>query len=169
MTDIAGVAPGNMAYVMTLAGGGMVVGNLAGGYLTDRLGAARVSIILLFAMMIALIGVFFFSSSQAVSMVLTFVCGGLSMSIASPVNIMMMRAAPNAEMMAAAFMQAAFNVANALGAFLGGIPLEFGLPYNYPSLIGFGMTLTGLMIAMAYARRYGRVKMAPVMEESAGG
>lgn len=166
MTDIAGVAPGNMAYVMTLAGGGMVVGNLAGGYLTDRLGAARVSIILLFAMMIALIGVFFFSSSQAVSMVLTFVCGGLSMSIASPVNIMMMRAAPNAEMMAAAFMQAAFNVANALGAYLGGIPLEFGLPYNYPSLIGFGMTFTGLMIAMAYARRYGRVQVSIAGEES---
>lgn len=166
MTDIAGVSKNNMAYIMTLAGGGMVVGNLAGGYLTDRMGAAKVSIILLCSMMIALVGVFFFSASQPVSLALTFICGGLSMSIASPVNIMMMRAAPHAEMMAAAFMQAAFNVANALGAFLGGIPLEFGLPYNYPALVGFGMTFIGLMIAMAYARKYARVPVAPVVEET---
>jgi len=164
MTDIAGVSKNNMAYIMTLAGGGMVVGNLAGGYLTDRIGAAKVSIVLLFSMMIALVGVFFFSASQPVSLALTFICGGLSMSIASPVNIMMMRAAPNAEMMAAAFMQAAFNVANALGAFLGGIPLEFGLPYNYPALVGFGMTFIGLMIAMAYARKYTKVQVAPVTD-----
>ncbi|MNS19929.1 Inner membrane transport protein YdhP [compost metagenome] len=164
MTDIAGVSKNNMAYIMTLAGGGMVVGNLAGGYLTDRIGAAKVSIVLLFSMMIALVGVFFFSASQPVSLALTFICGGLSMSIASPVNIMMMRAAPNAEMMAAAFMQAAFNVANALGAFLGGIPLEFGLPYNYPALVGFGMTFVGLLIAMAYARKYSRVQVAPVTD-----
>lgn len=164
MTDIAGVPKNNMAYIMTLAGGGMVVGNLAGGYLTDRIGAAKVSIILLFSMMIALVGVFFFSASQPVSLALTFICGGLSMSIASPVNIMMMRAAPNAEMMAAAFMQAAFNVANALGAFLGGIPLEFGLPYNYPALVGFGMTFVGLMVAMVYARRYGKTQVSVVQE-----
>jgi DHA1 family arabinose polymer transporter-like MFS transporter len=46
-------------------------------------------------------------------------CGALSMSIAAPINIMMMKAAPKSEMMAAAFMQAGFNIANAMGAFLG--------------------------------------------------
>jgi DHA1 family arabinose polymer transporter-like MFS transporter len=68
---------------------------------------------------------------------------------------MMIRSAPGSEMMAAAFMQAAFNVANSAGAFLGGIPLLYNLNYNYPSLVGAGMTLIGLLIALYYIRTYG--------------
>lgn len=154
MTEISGVSQGNMAYVMVLAGGGMVAGNLLGGYLADRMGAARTSALLLFLMMLALTGVFFFSKMMIHSLILTFLSGGLSMSVAAPVNIMMMRAAPGAEMMAAAFMQAAFNIANALGAYLGGIPLEYGLPYTYPSLVGVGMALIGLVIALRYMTRF---------------
>jgi len=67
---------------------------------------------------------------------------------------MMMKAAPKSEMMAAAFMQAAFNIANAMGAFLGGIPLEHGLSYNYPSLVGVGMTVIGLIISIVYFYLY---------------
>lgn len=155
MTEVSGIRQGNMAYVMVLAGGGMVVGNLLGGYLADRIGAARTSAVLLFLMMLALTGVFFFSRMTVPSLILTFVSGGLSMSVAAPVNMMMMRAAPGAEMMAAAFMQASFNVANALGAYLGGIPLAYGLPYTYPSLVGVGMALIGLVIALRYMTRFG--------------
>ncbi|WP_343745869.1 MFS transporter [Chitinophaga sp.] len=160
MTEVSGISQGNMAYIMVLAGGGMVVGNLLGGYLADRIGAARTSALLLFLMMTALVGVFFFSTSTAASVVLTFLCGGLSMSVAAPVNMMMMRAAPGGEMMAAAFMQAAFNIANALGAYLGGIPLEYGMAYTYPSLVGVGMALIGLVIALRYMTQFGH---QPVM------
>ena len=76
------------------------------------------------------------------------------MSVSAPINIMMMKAAPKSEMMAAAFMQAAFNIANAMGAFLGGIPLEYDFPYNYPSLVGVGMTGIGLMISIRYLFLY---------------
>ncbi|MBC9909404.1 MFS transporter [Chitinophaga varians] len=161
MTEVSGVSQGNMAYVMVLAGGGMVVGNLLGGYLADRMGAARTSALLLFLMMLALTGVFFFSGMMIPSLILTFLSGGLSMSVAAPVNIMMMRAAPGAEMMAAAFMQAAFNIANALGAYLGGIPLEYGLPYTYPSLVGVGMAFIGLVIALRYTTRFGQRAVLP--------
>lgn len=69
-----------------------------------------------------------------------------------------MKAAPGSEMMAAAFMQAAFNVANSAGAFFGGIPLEKGLPYNYPSLVGVAMVLIGLMITLGYIKNYAMKK-----------
>jgi len=71
---------------------------------------------------------------------------------------MMMKAAPKSEMMAAAFMQAGFNCANALGAFWGGIPLENGYSFNYPSLVGVGMTCIGLMIAFRYKQLYSSQK-----------
>jgi len=154
MTVVSKIESSYMAYVMILAGSGMVVGNLAGGFLSDKLGPEKTCVLLLFLMMCSLSGVFFLSEFQSISLILTFVCGALSMSVASPINIMMMKAAPKSEMMAAAFMQAAFNIANAMGAFLGGIPLEHGLPYNYPSLVGVGMTIVGLMISIIYFYLY---------------
>lgn len=154
MTVVAGIKTSQMAYVMILAGAGMVVGNLAGGFLSDKLGPEKTCSLLLFLMMVSLGGVFFLSEYQTISLVLTFICGALSMSVAAPINIMMMKAAPKSEMMAAAFMQAAFNIANAMGAFFGGIPLERGLPYNYPSLVGVGMTFIGLLISIRYMYLY---------------
>ncbi|WP_312090004.1 MFS transporter [Chryseobacterium sp.] len=158
MTVVSGISQSNMAYVMILAGAGMVVGNLVGGYLSDRLSPEKTCIILLALMMTALLGVFLFSEYQNISLVLTFICGTLSMSVAPPINIMMMKAAPNSEMMAAAFMQAAFNIANAMGAFLGGIPLDQGFSYNYASLVGVFMTLIGLMISIRYFYKYSSQK-----------
>lgn len=155
MTVISGIKESQMAYVMILAGGGMVVGNLVGGYLSDRLSPEKTCALLLFLMMISLAGVFFLSEYQNIALALTFICGALSMSVAAPINIMMMKAAPKSEMMAAAFMQAAFNIANAMGAFLGGIPLEHGFSFNYPSLVGVGMTSIGLVIAVRYKYLYG--------------
>jgi len=154
MTVVSKIESSYMAYVMILAGGGMVVGNLAGGFLSDKLGPEKTCVLLLFLMMCSLSGVFFLSEYPSISLVLTFICGALSMSVAAPINIMMMKAAPKSEMMAAAFMQAAFNIANAMGAFLGGIPLEHGLPYNYPSLVGVGMTVIGLSISIIYFYLY---------------
>lgn len=159
MTIVSGIKENQMAYVMILAGAGMVVGNLVGGYLSDRLSPEKTCVLLLFLMMSSLVGVFFLSEYQTISLVLTFVCGALSMSVAAPINIMMMKAAPKSEMMAAAFMQAGFNCANALGAFLGGIPLENGYSFNYPSLVGVGMTLIGLIIAFRYKQLYSLEKI----------
>jgi len=154
MTIVSGIKESYMAYVMILAGAGMVVGNLAGGYLSDRLSPEKTCSLLLFLMMFSLAGVFFLSEYRNISLALTFICGALSMSVAAPINIMMMKAAPKSEMMAAAFMQAAFNIANAMGAFLGGIPLEKGYNYNYPSLVGVVMTIIGLVISIRYKYLY---------------
>lgn len=154
MTVVAGIQSSQMAYVMVLAGAGMVVGNLAGGFLSDKLGPEKTCSLLLFLMMTSLAGVFFLSEYQSVALGLTFICGALSMSVAAPINIMMMKAAPKSEMMAAAFMQAAFNIANAMGAFFGGIPLEHGLSFNYPSLVGVGMTFIGLIVSIRYMYLY---------------
>lgn len=165
MTVVAGIKTSQMAYVMILAGAGMVVGNLAGGFLSDKLGPEKTCSLLLFLMMISLGGVFFLSEYQSISLGLTFICGALSMSVAAPINIMMMKAAPKSEMMAAAFMQAAFNIANAMGAFFGGIPLEHGLPYNYPSLVGVGMTFIGLLISLRYMYLYKSSKVNEIEME----
>ncbi len=119
MTVVAGIKSSQMAYVMVIAGVGMVAGNLGGGVLSDRMSPEKTCSLLLLLMMFSLAGVFFLSQYQNIALVLTFVCGALSMSVAAPINIMMMKAAPKSEMMAAAFMQDSFNISNAMGAFIG--------------------------------------------------
>jgi len=156
MTDVSGIKPENVAYVMILAGGGMVIGNTLGGLITDRLGAANTALLLFSLMMISLLGVFFYSTSPIVSLALTFMCGALSMSTISPITLMIMKAAPGSEMMSSAFVQAAYNIANSLGAYLGAIPVLYGFSYSYPSLVGAAMTLMGVLICSRYALVYGQ-------------
>lgn len=156
MTEVSRIENSSVAYVMILAGGGMVIGNLLGGYLTDKIGVFKASMLFLSLMMTALLCVFFFSAHAPTSLVLTFLCGILSMALGAPVNIMMLKAAPDSEMMSAAFMQAAFNTANASGAYFGGLPLTLGLSYQYPSLVGVAMTLTGLLICVRYTYKFNR-------------
>jgi len=154
MTTVSKFPTDFIAYIMILAGAGMVVGNFLGGILADKMRPALAAAILLSAMILALIGVFFFSENQTISLILTFICGALSMSVGTPVNIMMLRSAKNSEMMAAAFMQAAFNIGNSVGALFGGIPLELGLSYNYPSLVGAGLALLGFLLCLAFIKKY---------------
>ncbi len=156
LINISGFDIADISYLMIVAGAGMVVGNIVGGYLADKKNPVIASIILLSLMVFSLILVFFFSEHKIISVILTFICGALAMSIGSPINMVMLRSAKHSEMLGAAFIQAAFNVANALGAFFGGIPLLFGLAFNYPSLIGSGMALLGMILCLAFYKKYER-------------
>lgn len=156
LINISGFDIADISYLMIVAGAGMVVGNISGGYLADKKDPVIASIILLSLMVISLILVFFFSDNKTISIILTFICGALAMSIGSPINMVMLRSAKHSEMLGAAFIQAAFNVANALGAFFGGIPLLFGLAFNYPSLVGAAMALLGMILCLAFYKKYER-------------
>lgn len=152
LTEVSGFSSENISYLMVLAGAGMVIGNYLGGILADKLNPIKATALLLLLMVIALLLVFLLSENKIASLILTFICGALSMAAGSPLNILMLRAAKNSEMMAAAFMQAAFNIANSLGAFLGGIPLSLGLTHNYPSLVGVVLAGLGLILSLFYAK-----------------
>ena len=154
LINVSGFDIGSVSYMMAVAGGGMVVGNIFGGYLADKKDPVKASIFLLTLMVIALILVFLFSENKIVSIILTFICGALAMSISSPINMIMLKSAKHSEMLGAAFIQAAFNVANSLGALFGGIPLLFGLSFNYPSLVGAGMALIGVILCLTFYKRY---------------
>src|SRR5690606_6913116 len=136
MTHVSGFSIQSVSYIMLIAGAGMVAGNLIGGIMADKMRPERAAAILFMGLVVALIAVFFFSGNQTASLVLTFLCGLLSMAVGSPINILMIRSAEKSAMMGAAFMQAAFNMANSIGAYLGGLPIAFGLGYQYPSFVG---------------------------------
>ena len=146
MLETAHISSDMKSVVMIVAGAGMVVGNLLGGWLTDRLSPIKATIYISLLLISVLLLVFFFSHIQPIAWVLTFVCGAMSMSLGSPLNMLIFRCAPQSEMMGAAFMQAGFNTANSIGAYVGGLPLLYGLSTNYPSLMGAGLATVGLLL-----------------------
>jgi DHA1 family arabinose polymer transporter-like MFS transporter len=160
MTDISGFAANTVAYIMVLAGMGMVAGNVIGGRLADKMEPAKACILLLLAMAATLVLIYFFSSNQVASLTLTFIAGALSMAIATPIQLLMIKTAAEAEMLGAASTQAAFNIGNALGAFLGGLPIAAGLSYSSPSLVGACMAIAGTGFAWLLIRRQ---KAAPLL------
>ncbi|QKJ26552.1 MFS transporter [Aliarcobacter cibarius] len=154
LINVSKFDPSSISYLMLIAGIGMVLGNILGGYLADKKDPIKVAIYLLSFMVFFLLLVFFLSENKTISLVLTFICGVFAMSIGTPINMVMVKNAKNSEMLGAAFIQAAFNVANSLGALFGGIPLLFGFNYNYPALVGAFMAFLGAILCMIFYKKY---------------
>lgn len=154
MTEVSRFETSKIPSIMILAGFGMLIGNFLGGWMADKMRPALASTLLFAVFISLLILVFFFSENQKASLILTFFCGMLSMSVGSPINIIMIRAAKKSEMLGAAFMQAAFNIANSIGAFLGGIPLGKGYGYQYPSLVGAALAFVGMLMCIAFMYKF---------------
>lgn len=56
-------------------------------------------------------------------------------------------------MMGAACVQIAFNLGNAVGAYAGGLPIDVGLGYRYPALVGVFVVALGWICVTWYIRR----------------
>ncbi|MGV3705540.1 MAG: MFS transporter [Arcticibacter sp.] len=147
MTEVSGFQASSVPYILMVAGLGMFVGNLIGGRLADRLKPLTACIVLLISMSLTLLLIFFFSGSQIMALVLTFIAGSCSLAIASPIQMLMIQSSKGAEMLGASITQAAFNMGNALGAFLGGLPIAAGFGYTSPEAVGVCMALSGALLA----------------------
>jgi DHA1 family arabinose polymer transporter-like MFS transporter len=147
MTEVSHFRADTVPYIMVVAGLGMVVGNVVGGKLSDRLKPLNACIVLLLAMSVSLLIIYFVSWHPVMSLVMTFVAGSCALAIASPIQLLMIETSKGAEMLGASITQAAFNMGNALGAFLGGLPIAAGFGYTSPELVGVGMALIGVAFA----------------------
>jgi DHA1 family arabinose polymer transporter-like MFS transporter len=152
MTEVSHFPASYVPYIMMLVGLGMFVGNVVGGKLADRFSPLAAATTLLLAMAGALLAIYFASTNQATSLGLTFLAGGFSMALAAPIQILMIQSSKGAEMLGASITQAAFNMGNALGAFLGGLPIALGFGYTSPALVGVGLALVGAGFAYVLAR-----------------
>ncbi|WP_133778902.1 MFS transporter [Pedobacter nutrimenti] len=143
LTEVSAFSADSITYILVLAGLGMFVGNLVGGKLADRFSPANACIVLLLIMAATLVIVHYISGNQILSLVMTFITGAVAFALASPIQMLMINTAKGSEMLAASVSQASFNIGNALGAFLGGLPLAAGYDYTSPVFVGTLMALTG--------------------------
>ncbi|WP_134089721.1 MFS transporter [Olivibacter sp. XZL3] len=153
MTGVAGFSEDAVTYILVLAGVGMMVGNLVGGFLADRFSPGKASAALLVLMAITLMVVHFISYNPTMALVMTFVTGAVAFALAAPIQMLMINTAKGAEMIAASVSQASFNIGNALGAFLGGLPLVYHLDYTWPAVVGAAMAFVGALFAFVFNKR----------------
>lgn len=147
MTEISGFEESSVTYIMVLVGLGMVVGNLLGGALADRISPIK-SCLLLFLIIATNLTLFFlFAHIQIVALLLCFLSGASFLALAAPIQLLMMRTAGKSEMVGSGVTQASFNIGNSLGAYLGGLVLFMGFSFKYPALIGVFLALIGFGLA----------------------
>ncbi|MEJ2905511.1 MFS transporter [Pedobacter panaciterrae] len=157
LTEVSGFSANSITYILVVAGLGMLVGNFIGGKLADKISPAKATITLLIAMSISLLIVHYVSGNQVLAVIMTFVTGAIAFAAASPIQMLMINTAKGSEMLAASVSQASFNIGNALGAFLGGLPLAAGYDYTSPVSVGSIMALTGAAFAWVLIARSRRV------------
>ena len=150
----AGFPAARISLLMVLAGLGMVTGNLISGPLSDRFKPGFVTCYLQFLAAAALLLTFFFASVGWASVTLMFVICVCLFGIGSPEQYLIVKHAEGGEMMGGCCIQGAFNIGNAVGAFLGGIPVSMGLGYRYPALFAVPTALAGALCLLSLHRRY---------------
>lgn len=151
LTIVTGMAESRVPLILSVIGLGMVAGSLFGGWLADR-GIMR-AIGLMLVLNVVMLGLVAITAHHwlAVTVNLFFV-GFAALSIGPALQTRLMDVAADAQALAAALNHSAFNTANALGAWLGGVAIAAGLGWTSTGPIGAGLAAGGLLIWLA-ARR----------------
>ncbi|KQQ95769.1 arabinose ABC transporter permease [Leifsonia sp. Leaf325] len=147
-TEVTGLPESAVPLVLVVFGIGMTIGNIVGGRLADR--SVRRSMYLFFGILIvALVIMGFTVSSVAGLLAGVFFVGGTSAALSPIIQTRLMDVARDSQSIAAALNHSALNIGNALGALLGGIAIGAGLGYVAPIWIGLGLSVAGLLLAVA--------------------
>lgn len=161
MSEVSGIATQQLPYIMVLAGLGMFAGNLIGGKLTDAFSPSVIVIAVLLFQIVCMLTIYYTAYNAWASLVMTFLTGVTTFALVPSLTLLLLNSVKSdAEMLVASLGPACFNIANALGAFLGGVPIEKGYGYTSPVLVGAAMTAGGIVITLLYMKKNKKIKPA---------
>jgi DHA1 family inner membrane transport protein len=150
VTDVAGASDALVPVFLLVFGVGMLGGTALGGRLADR--ALFPSLIgAVVAMGLFLAAVELTAVHPATLLVTVFLVAGSSSVLVVCLQLRLMEVAGDAQMLGAALNHSALNLANALGAWLGGLVIAAGHGYRAPSMVGAGLAFVGLGILFVSA------------------
>ncbi|GIL37283.1 MFS transporter [Phycicoccus sp. DTK01] len=152
LTGVSGFAAGWVPWLLVLFGVGLFVGNLAGGRAADR-DVDRTLVVVLAGLTVVMVAFALLASSPVATVVLLVLMGGFGFATVPGLQMRIMRFAGQAPTLASGANIAAFNVGNALGAWVGGMTIAAGLGYTSPIWAGAGITVLGLVVLLPAARR----------------
>ena len=143
-TEVAGLSRGTLPWVLLVYGFGGIVGTALGGRLADlALFRSLVGSIVVLGVLLALVALT--SPWKPALFVGVFLVSVAASCLAICLQLRLMETAGEAQMLGAALNHSALNLANALGAWLGGLVIAAGLGYRAPSVVGTGLAAAGLV------------------------
>ncbi|ROR44143.1 MFS transporter [Kitasatospora cineracea] len=160
MTEVAGFSEGSVTWLLVLLGVGMFLGNLLGGRFADR----RLMPMLFTTLggLTAVLALFTVTAhNEATAAVTLLLIGALGFATVPPLQKRVLDQAHGAPTLASAVNIGAFNLGNALAAWLGGAVITAGLGYTAPNWVGALLAGSALVLALVSAGLERRAKAAP--------
>ncbi|MDT0549955.1 MULTISPECIES: MFS transporter [Streptomyces] len=150
MTQVAGYPEAAVTWLLVLFGVGMFLGNLLGGKFADR-----ALMPMLFTTLAALAAVLLLFTATAHNKVLAAITltliGALGFATVPPLQKWVLDQASAAPTLASAANIGAFNLGNALAAWLGGVVISAGLGYTSPNWVGALLSGSALLLSFLAA------------------
>ncbi|QPC41690.1 MFS transporter [Kaustia mangrovi] len=152
LTGLSGYSVGAVSPILLAFGGGLAFGNIAGGRLADRnVALAVLGTLVLLTVVLAGMGIAAHDRIAAVAFV--GLLGAASFATVAPLQMRVLEKAEGAgQNLASSLNIAAFNLGNALGAWLGGATIDYGPGLAAIPFVAALVTLSGLAIALVSVR-----------------
>ncbi|MCI0156752.1 MFS transporter [Leifsonia shinshuensis] len=156
LTGLSGFPAAAVPWLLILFGVGLFVGNAVGGRFADR--SIDGTLLVVLAALAVILGLFAAVASLPVGAVIALVLmGAAGFATVPALQLRVLRSAESAPTLASGANIAAFNVGNALGAWLGGLTIAAGLGYASPLWVGAAMTVAALVVILVAARLRNRL------------
>jgi DHA1 family inner membrane transport protein len=144
LLEVTKVSKGWIPVAMAVFGLGGFTGNIVGGWLFDKFGFKAVGGLLIWSIGILLL--FPLAALELWSILLVAFCVGTVGAISPPLQTHLMDVSVGAQTLSAASHHAAFNTANALGPWLGGLAISAGFGWNATGYVGAATAVVGLFV-----------------------
>ncbi|AAW75155.1 MFS transporter [Xanthomonas oryzae pv. oryzae] len=144
LTAVTGVTAARIPLAMVAFGVGGVLGSILGGWLFDRMQFCAVPVLLVWSVMVML--TFPLAAQSDIWVFVSIVAVGTMGALAPALQTRLMDVAAEAQTLAAASNHAAFNTANALGPWLGGMAITAGWGWTSTGYVGAATALGGLLV-----------------------
>ena len=147
MTDVAGFPSTFLPIIVGLYGVGMVVGSYLGGKLADWSVMGSIYTMMAFITVVLVI----YAATvhiQWLALLMIFVIGASGAMLVPSLQTRLLDVSPGAPTLASSLNHSALNMANALGAFAGGLVITWGWGYTAPAMVGAALAVLGLAIAL---------------------
>jgi DHA1 family inner membrane transport protein len=148
LTGITGYSNGAVSMILLLFGAGFTIGNYFGGRWADR-GLPQAVIGTLTLLLIVLIALAPAIWSKAPAALMVGLLGAAAFATVAPLQLLVLeRAGAAGQTLASSLNIAAFNLGNALGAWIGGLVIEHGPGLSALPVAGAGVTAVGLLLTI---------------------
>lgn len=149
LVDITGFSPSSVSYILVLFGVGITLGNIYGGKLADRaLLPSLLGILLLLAVVLALFSLT--DQNKVTALITVFILGVAAFGTVPGLQLHMLNMAKEAPTLASTLNIAAFNLGNAMGAYVGGVVIEAGIGGGLPAVpwVASLVTVIGILFTL---------------------